>query len=418
MSERESRRGETLWDFARGRGISRRQFLWLMASGGAAAVLAACGITETSQAPRNLPAESVNGSWFKDTSSFIVHGDGKSLEARLENTRGLITSSKHFFVRNNSSSLDLDPSTWRLSVEGDAVANPLELTYDDILRLPHRVLMCYLECAGNHRAMFDLVQGRAASGTQWMTGGVGNGEWVGASLRDVLTLAGIQDNAVSVLLVGLDTDSPENGFRRALPVEKAMHPDTLLAYGLNGEALPRDHGFPVRALVPGWVGSSNIKWLGQIIVSSEQVWTRNNTTSYVLVGDDYPPEGEASGQVVELQSIKSALALPWPAELPAGRHTLHGYAHSPLGPIARVQWSDDGGATWKDAQLPGSQPQYSWARFVLTWQAEPGDHIMLTRASDASGNSQPDRVPFNEKGYLFNRPLPHPVRVTDGSAGA
>ena len=309
-----------LWSFARGCGISRRRFLLLLASGGATAVLAACGFREPTEAPRDLTAKPSDSgatsvrAWFKDPSPFIVHNDGKSLEARLENMRGLITPGSRFFVRNNSTSLDLDASTWRLSVEGDAVDNPLELAYEDLLGLPSRVLMCYLECAGNHRAMFDLVHGRAASGTQWGTGGVSNGEWVGVALRDVLTLAGIRDNAVSVLLVGLDTESPEEGFRRVLPLEKAMHPDTLLAYALNGEPLPRDHGFPVRALAPGWVGSSSIKWLGRIVVSSEQQWTRNNTESYVLIGDDYPPEGEASGQPVEAQSIKSALALPWPAE--------------------------------------------------------------------------------------------------------
>ena len=326
--------------------------------------------------------------------------------------QGLVTPNRYFFVRNNSASLDLDADSWRLSIEGDAVANPLELTYADILGLPSRVLMCYLECAGNHRAMFDIVQGRAASGTQWGTGGVSNGEWVGASLRDVLTLAGIRDNAVSALLIGLDTESPEGGFRRAIPVAKAMHPDTLLAYALNGEPLPRDHGYPVRALVPGWVGSSNIKWLGRIVVSSEQQWTRNNTTSYVLIGDEYPPEGEAQGKVAETQSIKSALALPWPAELAAGQHRIHGYAHSPHGPIARVEWSADGGAIWSDAELPGPQPQYSWARFEFAWQAETGERVIMTRATDAAGNTQPDRVPFNEKGYLFNQPLPHPIRVT------
>ena len=292
------------------------------------------------------------------------------------------------------------------------MSNPLELTYADILNLPSRVLMCYLECGGNHRAMFDIVQGRPATGTQWKTGGVSNGEWVGASLGDVLALSGIRDNAVSVLLVGLDTESPEEGFRRAIPFEKAMDSDTLLAYTLNGEPLPRDHGFPVRALVPGWVGSTSIKWLGRIVVSSQQQWTRNNTTSYVLIGDDYPPEGEAQGRVAETQSIKSALALPWPAELLQGWHRIHGYAHSPHSPIIRVEWSADGGATWADAKLPGPQPQYSWARFEFAWQAETGERIIMTRATDAAGNTQPDRVPFNEKGYLFNQPVPHPIRVS------
>ena len=318
--------------------------------------------------------------------------------------QGQLTPNHLFFVRNNSVSPDLNAETWRLRLEGDAVSNPIELTYADILSLPTRVLTSYLECGGNHRATFDLVQGRTAQGTQWGTGGVSNGECVGAALRDVLNLAGIRDSAASVLLVGLDVESPEGGFRRVIPVDKAMHPDTMLAYNLNGEPLPRDHGHPVRALVPGWVGSTSIKWFGRIVVSPEQQWTRNNTSHYVLIGADYPPEGEALGQVAKMQNIKSALALPWPAELPPGLNRLHGYGHSPHGSIKRVEWSTDGGDSWTDVEHVAAQSGYSWARFQFTWQAETGDQVIMTRATDMAGNTQPARVPFNEKGYLFNQP--------------
>ena len=299
-----------------------------------------------------------------------------------------------------------------MSVEGDAVSNPMELSYERIRNLPSRTLIAYLECAGNHRAMFDIVKGRAAKGTQWMTGGIGNGEWTGVSLRDVLTLAGITDDAVSVLLIGQDTESPEGGFRRVIPVDKAMHPDTLLAYALNGDALPNDHGYPVRALIPGWVGSSSIKWLRRIVVSSERLWTRNNTTSYVLIGDDYPPDGEAEGEAITAQTVKSALALPWPAELSEGLRRIHGYAHSPATSISMVEWSDDSGDTWRQANVLEPQVQYSWARFEFTWEARSGEHTIMTRATDAQGNTQPDDIPFNEKGYLFNQPLPHPIVVS------
>ena len=385
-----------------------------MVAGGTAAVLAACGVGERSGETGESGQSGQVGSgspWFKDTGPFIRRED-KGLEARLEDMEGLITPNRLFFVRNNSVSLDVDASAWRLSVEGDAVDEPMELSYDDVRRLPSRTLTAYLECAGNHRAMFDLLHGRRASGTQWMTGAVGNGEWVGAALGDVLTLAGIHASAVSVTLVGLDVESPEEGFRYVLPAEKAMHPDTLLAYSLNGEALPRDHGFPVRALAPGWVGSANVKWLGRIVVSSQERWTRNNTTSYVLIGDEYAPEGESLGVPAREQSIKSALALPWPAELGAGRHRIHGYAHSPSGPISRVEWSADSGRTWTEASLSDGQRDRSWARFELSWAAEPGERTIMTRATDAAGNTQPERAPFNEKGYLFNQPLPHPIRVT------
>lgn len=405
-----------LWEFAHARGMDRRHFLRLLLAGGATAVLAACADMAKSDAnvgspaPSADPAPATASHWFKDPEPFIVRGD-KGLEARLENMQGILTPNRLFFVRNNSVSLDLDASDWRLTVEGDAVSEPLELTYQEIRGLPSRTLTSYLECAGNHRAMFNLMNGQEASGTQWMTGAVGNGEWVGAQLRDVLTLAGIQPDATSVLLVGLDVESPEEGFRYVLPVEKAMHPDTLLAYALNGETLPRDHGFPVRALVPGWVGSANVKWLGRIVVSPEPMWTRNNTTSYTLIGDEYPPQGESMGQPVTMQVIKSALALPWPAELLAGPRRIHGYAHSPSGPISRVEWCIDSGQTWNEATLSGSQPDHSWVRFEFQWNAEPGEHAIMTRATDAAGNTQPDRVPFNEKGYLFNQPVAHPVRI-------
>ena len=417
-----------LWRVARQHGMDRRRFLQALTAGGAAAVLAACG----EAAPWTAPP------WFKDTTPFIVHDDGKSLEARLELMHEEpITPTRQFFVRNNSVSLDVDVENWRLSIEGDAVTNPIQLTYDDIRKMPSHRLVSYLECAGNHRAMFDLVKGQKATGTQWKTGGVGCAEWTGVSLRDVLQLAGISDDAANVLLIGLDTESPEEGFRRVLPAEKALHPDTLLAYRMNDELLPRDHGFPLRALVPGWVGSTNVKWLGRIVVSKQPIWTRNNTTSYVLIGNAYPPEGEASGKVTTTQVIKSALALPWPAELeapPQGHGcaayspdsqrivgstvcdtppplAIRGIAHSPDGPITRVELSTNLGRTWRDASVRDHW-QYSWAWFSFQWRPEPGNYIIMTRATDAAGNTQPDEIHFNEKGYLFNQPLPHPVTVT------
>ena len=174
---------------------------------------------------------------------------------------------------------------------------------------------------------------------------------------------------------------------------------------MNGAPLPPDHGYPLRAIVPGWVGASQIKWLSRIVVADEPLRTRNNTTSYVMLGDDF------EGEVVTTQSIKSALALPWPATLERGRHRLHGFAHSPHGPIAQVEWSDDAGQSWQPASL-GPQRDYSWVRFDFDWTAAPGECVISTRATDRAGNTQPDLAPFNAKGYLFNQPLPHPISVT------
>ena len=350
--------------------------------------------------------------FFKDTGPF-VHYPGGALESRLELQRGLITPNRNFFVQNNGGrSIAVDVSTWRLRVEGDAVERPMVFSYESLRHMPSRSLICYLECAGNHRAMFGLLAGRPAGSPPWMTGAVGNAEWTGVPLRHVLAAAGIADCAVSVLLVGLDAEASEGGFRRVLPVRKAMHPDTLLAYAMNGATLPRDHGFPLRAVVPGWVGSSSIKWLGRVVVSTEQLWTRNNTTNYVLIGDDYPAQGPAQGRAVTTQVINSALALPWPAELAGGRHRIRGYATSPHGSITHVEWSADSGATWFDAEVEAPPSRYSWTPFSFSWIAEPGEHSLTTRAFDAAGNAQPERMPFNARGYLFNEPLPHPIRIT------
>ncbi len=403
---------ESLWKFASASGMDRREFLRLLIIGGTAAVITACSgnlFTGDSASPTATAVR--QRLLFKDPSPFIARDD-IGLEARLENMQGLITPNDLFFVRNNGPTPDISVSNWQLSIEGDAITESVQLSFEELQRLPSRTMVSYLECAGNHRAMFGILQGREAQGTQWERGAIGNGEWSGVALRDVLTLAGVTDTAVSVLLVGLDIEAPENGFRYVLPVEKAMDSDTLLAYSLNGEPLPKDHGFPLRAIVPGWIGSSHIKWLGRIVVSSEQLWTRNNTTSYVLIGDDYPPEGEARGKPVTAQVIKSALALSWPAQLEQGQHRIHGYAHSPAGPISRVEWSTDSGRTWRNAEISREQPDYSWARFEFSWDAETGEHAIMTRATDSAGNTQPDHVPFNEKGYLFNQPLPHPIRVS------
>lgn len=398
-------------------GIARRRFLWWLPTGIAsffAARGAAAGeLSPGKIAPPSQAAIAQDASpWFKDPAPFIRHGV-KNLETRLEKLGGFLTPNELFFVRNNSASIAVDRDSYRLEISGDGVERPVVLTYEQLLDLPSRTVYSYVECGGNQRAFFGSVMGRPARGTQWGTGGVSMAVWTGVPVAEVLALAGVRSeyDAKEVQFIGLDTDSPEAGFRRSVPLGKALDPDTVLAYRMNGAVLPPDHGFPVRAVVPGWVGSTSIKWLGRIVVSTKKFWTRNNTTSYVLIGEDYPPEGEAKGKVATLQSIKSALALPWPAELSAGRRRIRGYAHSPHAPIARVEWSDDGGKNWSEAAVLDPRLRYAWARFEFEWQATPGEHAILTRATDEAGNTQPGEIPFNEKGYLFNLPLPHPVTV-------
>ena len=273
-----------------------------------------------------------------------------------------------------------DVASYAMEVTGDAISTPLTLTYQDLLDMPSRSVYAYLECGGNQRSFFGRTMGQPARGTQWGRGGVGMAIWTGVSLRAVLEKAGIQEHAVDVQLIGMDTDSPEGGFRRPIPVDKAMDEDTILAYRMNGELLPPDHGYPVRAVVPGWVGSSSIKWLGRIEVSSKNVWSRNNTSSYVLIGADYPAEGEASGKVATTQSIKSVLMLPLPARLEAKRQMIRGYAYSPHAPIAEVVWSSDGGGQWQPARFIDPPIRYAWRRFEFEWTPALGEQQLITVA--------------------------------------
>ena len=346
--------------------------------------------------------------WAKDPAPFIQHGT--NLETRLEDLGGLITPNELFFVRNHAPTPTVDAATYVLSVGGPGAQSEVRLGLDELRALPSQTLVAYIECAGNWRGFFRSVTGRTASGSQWGTGAIGCAEWGGPRLADVLALAGVRDDAVDVNIVGMD----DAAWARPMPVAKAMHPDTILAVTMNGAPLPPDHGFPVRAVVPGWVGSSSVKWVGRIEVATEKVWVRSNTTSYVLVGDEWPADqyAPADGAAITTGRVKSALALPRPARLAAGMHRLRGFAYSPQGPVAGVEWSVDDGP-WAPARLIGASAAlpHAWSRFELEWTATPGEHVLRTRATDAAGATQPLEGVYNEKGYLLNVALPHPVDV-------
>ena len=235
---------------------TRRKFL---ATGAAAAASLAAGRTAFAQAPaqkfhvKALPGE-----------IFIDHGINQ--ETRLETLRGYLTPASHFFVRNHTATPVLDARTWRLRIEGNAVERPFELSFDELLRLPARSVTCFVECAGNGRGFFKDVMGKVASGTQWRQGAIGVAEWTGVPLGAVLEVARVRRDTprdiLNVLVEGLDSVKVS----RPMSLAKALEDDTLLAYAFNGEPVPPDHGFPVRAIVPGWVGINNIKWVGRIEV--------------------------------------------------------------------------------------------------------------------------------------------------------
>lgn len=422
-----------LWEVAERSGapdaMPRRTLLALAALGGAGIALPACkadpppeakggAAGPSKQAPspsRSAEAVGRSEAIVKPTpdADFIKYGSANA-EARLERVweRGLITPVSLFYVRNHASTPVIDAKTWKLRVHGSGLERPFELTYDDLLRLPSKTVTRYLECAGNGRAFFKELLQREAEGDQWRLGAFGVAEWTGVPLSEILGRAGVKKSAVAVMPVGLDKEE----FQRPLPIAKAMEEDTLLAYRMNGEDLPADHGSPARVLVPGWAGAASVKWVGRIEVSDTPLFVKMNTTSYVLIGPDYAPEPPAEGPAVTLQAVKSAVALPWGAKLRAGRNVARGYAWSPNGTIARVDVSLNGGKSWKPAELVGPNLPRAGVRWELPFEAEAGEMTISPRATDEAGNRQPElsQQRWNKKGYLFGAVVPHPVSIVPG----
>jgi DMSO/TMAO reductase YedYZ molybdopterin-dependent catalytic subunit len=350
---------------------------------------------------------------------FTVH-DGNA-ETRWEAMAGQgdLVPVDRFFVRNHTRTPLIDADDWRLTLHGTGLRGaptaekPVEIGYRRLRRMPAVTVTALVECAGNGRRHFTGQQGHRVGGVAWGLGAVGVARWRGVRLATVLEYAGLTDRARDVMPQGLDPDYVTGGVnlgrvRRPLPVAKALH-DVLLAYEMNGEPLPPDHGYPVRVVVPGWIGIASIKWVGPIEVSAEPLSSPWNTRFYRLFGDGHPAEGSPLGA----QCVKSAFELPWGARFTAGRSVvLRGRSWSGNGPVTAVEVSTDDGRSWQPARLTGDVADDAWRRWELTWRPEhPGEHTLRARATDVTGAGQPDRTRFNTLGYLFDGVVRHPVSV-------
>jgi DMSO/TMAO reductase YedYZ molybdopterin-dependent catalytic subunit len=406
-------RAEQLLDRLERSGFSRRQLLKLSAAAlpllvGAGRLARPVAWAATSPIVKPLRSE-----WFD------VYGS--NAEMRWDAVRGLgyVIPNERFFVRDHTSTPLIDATDWRLSVFGSGLRGQpdlrraCEFDYEALRSLPSRELTCSVECAGNGRSFFAIQQGTPATGTPWKLGAIGVARWRGVRLSEVLERAGITARAVDVMPQGLDPTVVSSGVdtghvRRPLSVEKALD-DVLLAYEMNGEPLPPDHGFPVRLVVPGWVGIASIKWVGQLEVSEQPLFSPWNTTSYRLTGPSYPPD---EAPLTE-QPVKSAFELASNAHLLAGRsHLLRGRSWSGHAAVRSVEVSTDGGATWQCAHLHGPNLPRAWVRWHFYWhRPAAGRYQLLARATDRRGFTQPDSVPFNDGGYLFWGVVRHPVIV-------
>ncbi|WP_165225522.1 sulfite oxidase [Aquisphaera insulae] len=393
-----------VWERQRTTGLSRRSVMRNLA-GLAAGVSAFAGSPLRSYGQSAPPI-------VKPTppDKFRILGTNRETLFQAFKGQGYLTPASLFFVRNHTSTPRIDADTWSLSIEGSGVARPITFTLDDLHALPSVTVTRAIECAGNGRSFFTSQQKQTVSGTAWLLGAIGVGEWTGVRLSTLLELAGVKASAVDVLPEGLDSEVGTSGHvRRPIPIGRALDDDVLVVYGLNGELLPPDHGFPARLLVPGWIGIANIKWLGRITVYEEPVFTTWNTTQYRFFGNpvDYPGD-----PILTTQTIKSAFELPFPATLKPGINLITGRSWSAAGTIARVDVSINNGATYTRATLkPNSNGYQAWAEWQIPWVARPGQYTLKARAVDDLGNTQPLTVPYNSMGYLFSAIAGHPVTV-------
>ncbi|MBQ0852447.1 sulfite oxidase [Streptomyces sp. BH-SS-21] len=421
---------------ARADGIERRDMLRLLAAAGLAgtataattgfaAPALAASATATGTAPRTATATTDRATAaavpgiVKPLPDAWFTARGTNAETRFEALAGTghHTPTDRFFVRNHTATPVLDANAWSVTVRGDGLVGggSAEFTLDDLKRLPATTRSAFVECAGNGRSFFTTQQGQTVSGTAWTLGAVGVARWRGVRLAEVLRRAGLSRGAVDVMPRGLDADyvtadgTNLGRVRRPLPLSKALD-DVLLAYEMNGEPLPPDHGGPVRVLVPSWIGIASIKWVGDIEVSAQPLYSPWNTDFYRLFGDAYPAGGSAP---LTRQTLKSAFELPWNASLEAAaEHRLTGRSWSGAGAVARVEVSTDGGSSWRRARLHDAPRRADWVRWSADWRpAAPGTYTLLARATDTTGRTQPETTVHNTQGYLFDAVVRHPVQA-------
>jgi DMSO/TMAO reductase YedYZ molybdopterin-dependent catalytic subunit len=385
-------------------GLDRRALLQLAALSAVSAPLwtgQAAAADDTGPIVKPLPED-----------TFVIHGT--NAETRWEALAGVgdLVPVDRFFVRNHTRTPLIAADTWRLRLFGSGLrGGPVEFGYRDLRALPATTVTARIECAGNGRNFYTTQQGQTVSGTPWRLGAVGVARWRGVRLATVLARAGLRPSAVDVMPQGLDPDYVTGGVnlgpvRRPLPLRKALD-DVLIAYEMNGEPLPPDHGFPVRLVVPDWIGIASIKWLGSIEVSDTPLTSPWNTQFYRFYGPDYPADGVLLGE----QNVKSAFELPWDGGLAAGRtHELRGRSWSGAGDIRKVEVSTDDGVTWRRATPLGRDR--GWLRWSARWRPEtPGAYTLRARATDVTGTTQPAVSPYNTQGYLFGGVVEHPVTV-------
>ncbi len=326
------------------------------------------------------------------------------LETPVEYFNTWLTPIPRFFVRNHMHEpVTLDPQEWKLAI-GGAVEHPYTLDLTVLSKLEAHIVINTLECAGNGRALYQPT----VPGVQWQKGAVGTARFSGPTLRALLERAGVKPTGKHVMFRGLDeVPGKVPPFVRSIPVEKALDADTLVATHMNGAPLTKHHGFPARALVPGWIGAASCKWLTEIRVLEAEL-----EGNFMNPGYRMPNEAVKPGENVKPQdthpvtslSVKSLISSPRDgATLKAAAIQVRGVAWAGEADVVKVEVSTDGGNTWNSARLGNEQARYAWRLWSYDWKApKSGDYVILSRASDSQGRTQPAEATWNPSGYLYN----------------
>jgi DMSO/TMAO reductase YedYZ molybdopterin-dependent catalytic subunit len=336
-----------------------------------------------------------------------------NLEMPFSSLDGFITPNESFYVRCHFPVPEISANEWRLKIEGDVEA-PYELSYDELREMESRTIAATLECAGNNRIFLEPK----VKGVQWGLGAVGNASWTGVPLAAVLERARPKAGAIEVILDGADegvvdktpTPSGKISYCRSLPLSKARE-DVLLAHEMNGEKLSATHGFPLRAIVPGWYAMASVKWLRRIIVTDKPFNGFYQSLDYTYWDRSGPLPTLAP---LREQQTKAEIARPESGETIAANsaYRVHGAAWSGTAEIARVEVSVDAGQTWNDATLLGDPEKNAWRLWEYEWRTPvSGRYTVIARAADSAGFVQPPERGGDRGTYMINHLLPVEVQI-------
>jgi len=357
---------------------------------------------------------------YLDVGLIIRQKEPKNLEAPFDRIDSYLTPTELFYIRSYFPIPNLDRASYQLRIDG-AVRHPFTLSYDELRSLRSETRIATLECAGNSR-VFLVPQ---VQGAQWELGAVSNAEWTGVPLRALLERAELAEDVCEIVLEGADRGIPKEeplppgpiSYVWSLPHAKAMQPEVLIAYAMNGRDLPRDHGFPVRAIVPGHYGMASVKWLTRIRAVSDPFhgyWQTSDYAYWALT--DGKPVRRALGEM----KLKSEIARPRVYEtLPPNQiYAICGAAWAGETDVTEIAVSTDGGQTWAKAEFLDPVRRHAWRRWKFDWLTpkKSGQYTLLARAKDASGMLQPNEHDQNNVVYVINHSLPIEVFV-DESGG-